>query len=336
MQALCTFRSFVVNYDTHAGAAKKQCRELFDACRHWLFRLRSIELRALFEIESACLLDLVDCAERANLLCKDAAQDLKVFLRTVLSERASWAAAYQSRYLTQAVYAASAGQAPVRTKKRPDGVSLNCDLADLYMRDRKARMRWRQQQLKTNSGPFKRSNVELGDQAPCIKDALSLFEHEYAAHFAAEYKKAEKMVRFAVDSDLIEVVLQDTPPQTTLARGGFSAAHATALEQLVCEPYRAGEATCGLRFNLARGDKNEPWRFYLPEQRCFAQYVKRDGDRLLCQACIAGGEASPCQQAREMGWYSRVVSWCCAFMCMRGGGGGMRLAVALCVAAQTK
>ena len=321
MQAICTFHRFVVNYHNHAAASKSQCRQLFDACRKWLLRLRSVELRTLFEIEFACLLDLVDCAERASILSEDAAKNLKGFLSKVLSERPLWAAAYQDRYLALGVYTTSSAEASFRTTKRASVVSCNCELSDLYRSDREARMRWIACQSKKDSDPFKRSNMELGAQPQCIKDAFRNFHHEYAKHFAAEYTKAEKMSRLAVDGNLIEVVSQDTTPKPTLPRGGFSAADATKLEQLISEQYSPGEATCGLRFDLARGDLNEPWRFYLPE-RPFAQFVKRAGDQLLCQACTAGGEQRPCQQAREKGGYLRVlqcytsVSLCYVCMCL--------------------
>ena len=166
--------------------------------------------------------------------------------------------------------------------KRSKVVPSNGELADLFQSERETRMRWRQHQLKNDSDPFKRSDVELGDQAPCIKDAFRHFQREYAEHFAAEYKKAKNMIRFVVADNLIEVVSQDTTPPSTLPHGGFSPADATKLEQFVSEPYSVGEATCGLRFNLARGDKKKPWLFYLPQRR-FAQFVKRDGDRLLCR-----------------------------------------------------
>lgn len=283
------------------AAAKAQCKQLFKACRNWLFRLRSMELQTLFEIEYACLLDLVERAHECGLLDDGALRPLKEFLSDVYEERHMWSAAFQNRYLGMSLYTSNPAESSFRTVKRDKAVSLKCELPDLYRADRELRERWRKREFKRAYDQlFKKSNMELGSQAQCIKDAFHVFEPEYAKHFTSEFRKAEKLTRIGVNDNTIEVQLQGNTMGSSLSNGGFTAAQAAKLDQLCPPPFEAGEAKCGLRFTLANGDIDSPWLFYLPKQP-FAQYVVLREGRLLCQACVAGGEHKPCQQAREKG-----------------------------------
>jgi len=63
-QLLCWFHRFVINWLKHGAGVKMQCSFVFIAVEEWFYRLRRQETGWLFDVEMACLQDMVARALR--------------------------------------------------------------------------------------------------------------------------------------------------------------------------------------------------------------------------------------------------------------------------------
>ena len=109
---LYVLRTQVLSYRKKCNRARTQCYDLYVAIRNWTFRLRAVELRAQWNTEWACMLDLVSRAESACLWDKQATLDMRVWLDSLKCNRAKWCAAFQEgRWGTGFVYTSNMSEA---------------------------------------------------------------------------------------------------------------------------------------------------------------------------------------------------------------------------------
>ena len=312
MQIVCWFHRFIVLYDAQCAGLKQQCFFLMRAVKEWFYRLRSLPLDWLFDIEVECMLDLIDRGLRAGLIKADARDAAAIFVKASEGLRGAWAAAFQPRReMGLHEYTSCGVEAEFRADKRDGTLCRATTLPQLYQHLRiLAARRDEADAARAQSSQFKKSIVLLGEAPAPIKLVFRVCTPRIARLVQQQYTLAVNMKWTVVSENEMQVSSGDTfddaddldqrpPPKRTVSVVEAKRIIAS-LAAVEVRPYRRHEPMCGLRFRARDGaDVMHPWRFYGTHlvARAFSGSVIVEDRRLHCRA--SGGR--PCTFARELG-----------------------------------
>ena len=316
-QLLCWFHRFVINWLKHGARVKVQCSFVFTAVEEWFYRLRRQETGWLFDVEMACLQDMVARAETAQLITADAAVAATSFIAASDSMRGAWAASAQSsRSMTLNDYTSNGAEVEFLVWKKTSRLTRATSLQELYHGGRSLFAIRHEADAAADSGAqqFKKSCMLLGTQPAPVKLAFSVCTPRVAKQLLRQYELAEMMTSTVVSDTEVDVQWNDGQSDHAdedlvserpwrKVRTGTTEDNKvmSALASVASEHFQPGEGKCGLRFGREPGaDANHPWRFYgvhRLEQR-YGGKVVLIGGRLCCRASAGG---SPCAFAREFG-----------------------------------
>ena len=319
-QLLCWFHRFVINWLKHGAGVKMQCSFVFIAVEEWFYRLRRQETGWLFDVEMACLQDMVARAETAQLITADAAGAATSFIAASDSQRGAWAASAQpSRSMTLNDYTSNGAEVEFLVWKKTARLTRATSLQELYHGGRSLFAIRREAEAAAASGAqqFKKSCMLLGTQPTPVKLAFTVCTPRVAKQLLRQYELAEMMTCTVVsDTDLDvqwndgqsdhadEDLVSERPWRKVRTGTTEDTKVMSALASVASEHFQPGEGKCGLRFRREPGaDANHPWRFYGVHrlEKRYGGKVVLIGGRLCCRASAGG---SPCAFAREFGsWF---------------------------------
>jgi uncharacterized membrane protein YgcG len=193
--AFCWFHRFIIGWSRKGASVKIACEWLHEAIQAWFYRLRSVETQWLFDLEHACLLDLIHLAEQAGLLSRKAVEDAMYFVASSMEVRQSWAAAYQpQRFMTLDDHTNNMVEIEFAAWKKEKFLTRARQLGELVEHGRRLAERRRKAELKAvATGALKKSSMELGAQPAGVKTIFRVCTPRVALLLLDQWQSAEMM-----------------------------------------------------------------------------------------------------------------------------------------------
>ena len=310
--------------------------------RAWLLRLRSLALQSDWNMEWACLQDLVSRMHRSNLLNQTAFDQVVAFLSKVHRKRHLWCRAFMtdmtgamlgmfSSNFSECLFSVlKRGVEPTRHTKLP--VLLEGLMKTFYLRQKRRSARASNQKHPT----------WCKNAANDIEVQLARLLHGRPAEaYLRHHRLAQQCSTNWIAKDVVEVVLNEeateadcddinavlsaydespedstTMPQPTKRkpqptkrkpRHKVPVLKKTQLTDLICAETNPNEDMKGLRIQDVQVDTRKPHRLYNKRVTWSKQVRVSASGHVVCEAVVKEGETAKCHFCREYGAFSCCI-----------------------------
>ena len=330
LQGLCTVHLFKINMAKDTSGFHGACKNGFDMVKNWLFRLRCFILPSDFEMEWACLLDLVHRMTQLKAFEGREAigQKMVTFLASIYDKRHKWCRAFMKRSeITMDSFTSNFAENSFSVVKKVNDLNKVTALHDLL----EAILNRVKSVMQNLDRKLSDAKVPSSVVRPAVDDVVRfMYEHLHARParaFAEEWEAAEQIQVHRVSDTDFEIVPCQSSCGDANARSPSQKLSRKWLQDLEAAEVGNTDAMQGLHFNAAAVGASviAPHKFYLRPGpwRHVVKLVdhKTDGTLagcasvrgdLVCRYISKVGESATCKFADARGSYARV---CKVFAC---------------------